>query len=288
MVPELITRKERGLESRTLIEQLEELYEILNDQANQLDEWREQVVQILLEPLVDQDEEGVERTGEEFSDSTKLQDKLLAYVSVLRAAVSDRQDAITGQINERVRHEMHMETANALDGTTSYGPLFLELKEVRDKLKPDPSQTSLRGIISGLRQIKNKYAREDSNSGERQALETRVVNAHMMAIQKDTIAQTKAATAMESELELFTTIMNARVDYYRQLQMVSDSVLPYEGDKDDDAMQRLRATEDKLQQKLAAAESKHRYRMLHLSFTAVKTLNFLFFFSSSLNAILVR
>ncbi|PKS10728.1 hypothetical protein jhhlp_002485 [Lomentospora prolificans] len=269
-IPELVVKKERGLESRSLIGQLEELYEILNQQADQLDEWREQVIQILLEPLVDEDEEGVERTGEEFADSTKLQDKLLAYVSVLRAAVADRQDAITGQINERVRHEMQMETANALDGTTSYGPLFLELKATRDRLKPDQAVSSMRGIISGLRQIKNRYFKEDANAGERQNLEAQVVNLHMLAIQKDMMAQTKAATAMESELELFTTTMNARVEYYRQLQAVSDSVLPYENGKDDRTMQGMQAAEDKLQQRLAAAESKHRY-LVNLKETGSKS-----------------
>src|SRR5690625_4669705 len=93
-IPELaVPKREVGLESRNLLEQLEELYDVLNEQANQIDTWREEVIQVLLQPLVD-DDEGVERTGEEFLESTQMQEKLMVYVLLLKATIADRQDAI--------------------------------------------------------------------------------------------------------------------------------------------------------------------------------------------------
>ena len=66
------------------------------------------------------------------------------------------------------------------------------------------------------------------------------------------------------ELERFTAAMNARLEYYRQLQAVSDSVLPYEGHTSEEvieeAIQSMLISEGKNRQKLSTAEAKHRYR----------------------------
>lgn len=50
----------------------------LNEQADVIDDLREHVIQLLLKPLVDADDEG-EITGEEYEDSTKVQDHLMVY-----------------------------------------------------------------------------------------------------------------------------------------------------------------------------------------------------------------
>ena len=257
-IPELeLPKREVGLESRNLLEQLESLYDVLNEQANQIDIWREEVIQVLLQPLVD-DDEGVERTGEEFLDSTQIQDKLMVYVLILKAVIADRQDAILGQTNELIRHEMDMATTNADEGLPPAPELFLELSKVRDELRPGPMAVSVRGVISSLRHLKNRYSNDEEN--ERHVVEGRIAEMQMEAIQKQSTQQTKVATGLRQELERFTSAMNARVEYYRQLQAVSDSVLPYEGPTGEEAMQSMLAFEGKNRQKLSTSEAKHRYR----------------------------
>lgn len=245
------------MESGNLIEQLEELYEVLNEQANQVDAWREEAIQILLQPLVD-DEEGVERTGEEFTESTQVQEKLMVYVLILKAAIADRQDAISGQVNELIRHEMDMATSNALNGLSPAPDLLLGLDKIRCELKPGPVAVSMRGVISSLRHLRGRYSKDEAQ--ERYALEGRIADIQMQAIQKQSTEQIKVANGLKSELERFTASMNARLEYYRQLQAVSDSVLPYEGPTDEEAMQNLLTSEEKIRQKLSTAEAKHRYR----------------------------
>lgn len=257
-IPELeMPKREVGLESRNLLEQLEELYDVLNEQANQIDAWREEAIQVLLQPLVD-DDQGAERTGEEFNESTQMQEKLMVYVLILKAAIADRQDAILGQVNELIRHEMDMATMNAKDGLSPAPDLFLELSQVRDGLQPGPMAVSVRGVISSLRHFKNRYSKDEVN--ERYALEGRIAEIQMQAIQKQSTEQTKAASGLRLELERFTAAMNARLEYYRQLQAVSDSVLPYEGLMSEEAMQSMLVSEGKNRQKLSTAEAKHRYR----------------------------
>lgn len=257
-IPELaVPKREVGLESRNLLEQLEELYGVLNEQANQIDTWREEVIQVLLQPLVD-DDDGVERTGEEFLESTQMQEKLMVYVLLLKAVIADRQDAILGQTNELIRHEMDIATMNAQNELSPAPELFLELSNVREQLKPGPMAVSVRGVISSLRHLKNRYSKDDAS--ERHALEGRIADMQMQAIQKQSTEQTKAASGLKLELERFTSAMNTRLEYYRQLQAVSDSVLPYEGPTSEDAIQSMLVSEGKNRQKLSTAEAKHRYR----------------------------
>ncbi len=75
--------------------------------------------------------------------------------------------------------------------------------------------------------------------------------------------------AIRPSAESFKTAMNTRLEYYRQLQAVSDAVLPYEGAKTDEATAKMTQTEEDIRRKLSSAEAKHRYReWLSSSFTA--------------------
>jgi pantothenate kinase-related protein Tda10 len=90
-------------------------------------------------------------------------------------------------------------------------------------------------------------------------MEMAIATRHLQDTQNALLEQTKAAAALEAEVETFRLTMNARLEYYRQLQTVSDSVLPHEGPKTDDAVARMIKTEEELANKLASAEAKHRY-----------------------------
>ena len=256
---ELVPLPHKGLESRPVIEKLEDLYDTLNAQANQLDEWREYVIQLLLKPLVD--EEGdIETTGEEFADSADLQEALMVHVQALRAGIADRQDALSGQTNELIKHETKVALTNA---KSSIGPAplkLIELLAVREKIKPTPAQGSLRGAIGELRALLANLNRSSGAEGSRAIIEHSIVEEQLKATQAHLTAQTKVAQAMEKEIDQFTGAMNARVEYYRQLQVVSDSVAPYEGPKDEATMGRFIEQENAMRKKLATAESKHRYR----------------------------
>lgn len=95
-----------GIESRRILEQLSGLAGSLDDQANQLDEWRETTIQFLLRPLVDDESNTADITGEEYEESTKTQDEVMVYVQALRASIEDRHDALTGQDNILVASEV--------------------------------------------------------------------------------------------------------------------------------------------------------------------------------------
>ncbi|KAK2028494.1 SNF2 family domain-containing protein [Colletotrichum zoysiae] len=256
-IPELVFEEMRGLESGPTLEMLEDLYGILNEQANRIDEWREAVIKLLCQPLIDEEAEA-EVTGEEFTDSTKIQEELIVYVQVLRTAIADRQEAISGLGNALVKHETRVSLAAAEDGDGPAPEKLLALYRLRDEVKPSPDKHgSLRRVIADLRAIASRLPK-DGTSG-RADTEREIVYRQIRATQAYITSQTKASTALEREVDRFTNAMNARVEYYRQLQAVSDSVAPYEGPNDDKAIAACVANEERHHNKLDSARAKHRY-----------------------------
>ncbi|KIL91220.1 hypothetical protein FAVG1_05919 [Fusarium avenaceum] len=255
-IPELTVGEERGIESGRILDDLETLYGELNDQANVIDEWREHIVGLLLKPLID--EEGdVETTGEEYGESARVQDELMVYVQALRVVIADRQDALTGQTNELIKHETRTSLRLAAIGEGPAPEKLIELLALRDQIKP--ISTSIRKAISDFRTLTSKLSKDTT----RAIMEGRITDRQLKATQAILNTQSKLATSLETEIDEFKTVMNLRLDYYRQLQMVSDSVLPYEGSTSKATMNKMKETEDSLRQKLSAAEAKHRY-LLHL------------------------
>lgn len=261
VIPEYNTLGKQGIESRALVEDLESLAGELNLQANQLDDWREHVIQLLLKPLVDEEDE-VELTGEEYEDSTKLMEETVVYIQILRTAIADREEVLSGQVNELVKHEARTTLRQAKDDEGSFPQKVIELFGLRDQVKPR-SQRSLRAAVWELRAASVKLRSDAGHGSNRARLELDIIMEQLKNTQKQLTAQQKAATAMNQELDLFTATMNARVEFYRQLQTVSDQVAPYEGPMGDEEESRLLGLEETLATKLEASQAKHRY-LLHL------------------------
>lgn len=253
-IPEYRAIDRRGLESRALVEDLENLAGELNFQAGQVDEWREHVIQILLDPLVDE-ESGVELTGEEYEESMRLMDETVVYITILRCAIADREEAMSGQTNELVKHEAKMHLRLAKDGEGPFPERLLQLFAQREEVRPQ-AQLSLRAAVGELRTAANKLRVDPTN---RAKLELAIISEQMKATQKQLSEQQKVAAAMNQELELFTATMNARVDFYRQLQNVSDMVAPYEGPIGPFEEGRILGLEETLARKLDSSQAKHRY-----------------------------
>ncbi|KXJ93145.1 helicase-like protein [Microdochium bolleyi] len=264
-IPEFKSLDLHGLESRRTLDKLEQLGAALDDQANIVDEWRESVIQLLLRPLVDEEAEA-DVTGEEYQDSTAIQDDLMAYTLVLRAAIGDRQDALSGLQNDRVRYETQFAERQARDGEGPAPERTLALLQQRNEIKPRPEEGSLRGVITDLRELATKLRHDVANGSSRAQAELQIVQKQLLSTQEQVNEQTKAANAMEKELDIFTAAMNARVEYYKQLQAVSDTVAPLEHEEDEDVDAKLAsmiAEEASLQSKVSTAQSKHRY-LVHL------------------------
>jgi E3 ubiquitin-protein ligase SHPRH len=258
-VPEFTTNLPKGgLESRRVMEQLDSLAIALDAQANTLDSWREETIQFLLRPLVDEDDE-VEITGDEYEESTKTQDEVMVYVQALRAVIADRHDTLTGQENKLIEYEVKTALQLAKEYRGVFPQKTIELLTERQQMKTPKSMGSIRGIIAELRGLIASLRHDADNGNIRAQTELSIVETQLKAIQKQLTDQTKVTAALEKEIDLFTSVMNTRLEYYRQLQQVSDQVAPYNGLNNQRTINRFEADEEKLSRKIATAKAKRRY-----------------------------
>ncbi|CAK7233063.1 hypothetical protein SBRCBS47491_008480 [Sporothrix bragantina] len=280
-IPEARFAAPEGIEGRRISDELDNLAELLSTQASQMDEWREAVIQLLLKDLVDDDEDGksgeaVEITGDEYEDSTKVQDEIQAYITILKAAVSDRNMLLTGQAPSGLAlYEERQALRMAKDNEGPAPELMLRLFAERQDTLPNPSSgsevvRSLRATVIDLRDIASRLRGQQASgsslnniTSQRAQMELACITRQLNSAQAEQTRQLKVNVALEKETNKIRNALNTRIAYYRQLQAVSDMVALYEGPKDDATIAVQAREETELIQGLAKAESKHRY-LLHL------------------------
>ncbi|KAI9800596.1 MAG: hypothetical protein M1833_003254 [Piccolia ochrophora] len=263
-IPEVIyAQHPGGIESRKLIEKADTLTEALNNQANQLDEWREVTIKFLRQRLVDE-EESTDIQGDEYEASTAQQNEVYVYMEALAALIADRRDALTGQKNALTAHDVNRALEQAEKGEHQVSELTKKLLGIRARLKPDEKDGSVRSIISELKAMQTGLQTHVDRSSAR--MELQIVELELQRIQRTSNEQVKVVQRLERELDLFRTTSNARLQYYRQLQQISDTVAPYDEPERFDrdlCLERLRKAEAEARKKVASLKSKARY-LLHL------------------------
>ncbi|PKY04018.1 DEAD box-containing helicase-like transcription factor/DNA repair protein [Aspergillus campestris IBT 28561] len=224
MNPELYSS---GLESRRVLDRFEDFCEALNGHAVQYDMWRQIMIKLLSRSLIDQEDDS-ELEGDEYEKSTKLQDEMYVYMEALRAMFADRNDALTGQKNTLIAHEVKMGIIQAQKGEGPSPKLYLETMNARSDIKPEPQLGSLRGIISELRSLTTSLEWQANEGSSRARAELGLVTLVLKHASNMASEQTKAALNLSKEVEMFRDTMNHRLEYYRQLQRISDTVAPYD------------------------------------------------------------
>ncbi|GKZ39074.1 hypothetical protein AbraIFM66950_011832 [Aspergillus brasiliensis] len=256
-----------GLEGRRVIERFEDFCEAMNQHAAQYDKWRQTMITFLSQSLIDQEDES-ELEGDEYEKSTKHQDEMYVYMEALRAMFADRHDCLTGQKNVLIAHEVKQGIIQAQKGEGPSPALFLEVMNLRSNMKPDPQLGSLRGIISELRSLTTALEWQANEGSYRARAELEIVSLVLKHASQMAAEQSKAASSLEREVEMFRDTMNNRLEYYRQLQQISDTVAPYD---ENSAGKPLDVTlftsklrkESEIDEKISTLRAKRRY-LIHL------------------------
>ncbi|PYI09031.1 hypothetical protein BO78DRAFT_427626 [Aspergillus sclerotiicarbonarius CBS 121057] len=256
-----------GLEGRRVLERFEDFCEAMNQHAAQYESWRQTMIKFLSQSLIDQEDES-ELEGDEYEKSTKHQDEMYVYMEALRAMFADRHDCLTGQKNVLIAHEVKGGIVQAQKGEGPSPILFLEVMNIRSNMKPDPQLGSLRGIISELRSLTTSLEWQANEGSSRARAELEIINLVLKNASQMAGEQSKAASGLEREVELFRDTMNTRLEYYRQLQQISDTVAPYDEESvgkplDEDLFSSKLRKESIIDGKISALRAKRRY-LIHL------------------------
>lgn len=261
-----------GIENQRLVEKSDNVFDVIRAQARIIVEWRAKMAEYLLKSLVDEDEAN-EITGDEYEDSTKLQDELYAYFDAVKAVQADLNTFITGEsaplidyeVKETVKAAKSFLDPDVLDDMKRavHAPeLTLELLAVRNKFRAKRDQIgSVRGLIQEARNL------ETSLGWSTRQAEGEFIRRHLNALQHVFTSYTKALAGLEKEIDLFRQTQNQRLEFYRQLQELSDAVKPYKEELDPildlDALQILTDREETQTKAVAQLRTKNRF-LLHL------------------------
>lgn len=115
-----------------------------------------------------------------------------------------------------------------------------------------------------MRSLRNELGRgidePNSKRGGRLAIERSIIEGAVEELKEISETQKEVQEGLERELELFRNTYNARIEYYRQLQHVSDTVatLKLEGPPDDE-QRRKEKEESLLFPKICAGKARQRY-----------------------------
>ena len=257
-----------GIESRKIFDKLYHFCEDMNNQGASYSKLRQQMVDFLRKSLIDEDE-GVELQGDEYESSTQLQDQMYAYMESLRAHFADRSDAVHGEENLLIKQETKQFLRSAKEGEGPAPELMIKLLGERSAVKLDiAKQGSLRGIVGEVRQLVSSLQWQESGGSARARAELVIANRIWEQAQQLVSVQIKALPSLEQEVNLFRDTMNSRLDYYRALQKISDTVAPYDEDNigkplEEAQFKRLEVSEERVSGKVASLLSKRRY-LMHL------------------------
>ncbi|KAL4881503.1 SNF2 family N-terminal domain-containing protein [Aspergillus karnatakaensis] len=257
----------KGLGSRRVLDRLEEFCEKMNEHATQYNEWRQKMAGLLSHALIDQEDDS-ELEGDEYEKSTKHQDEMYVYMEALRALFADRHDALTGQKNVLIAHEVKVAIANAQKGDGASPKLYLEVMSKRNQLRPGTQLGSLRGLITELRSLGTSLEWQANEASSRARAELELVTMVLKNVVQMSTEQTKVVSSLEREVEVFRDTMNHRLEYYRQLQQISDTVAPYDEESagkplDHELFNSKVEQEEAIDGKISSLRAKGRY-LIHL------------------------
>lgn len=227
-IPEMaFPNQDGGLYTRDLLERLRVLSILLNEQANQLDDWRELCIARLNAALADQNDDP---SGEEYQQSLDLQEEAYAYHELIKFAVSDRNEMVSGTTNTLTSADLE-KAVLLLDDGENPGTVLKDGLATRAKLVPRPDLGNLNMLKGQLRdQIRAIEAGRHSHSGGNSrilSLEHEGAKEAIRQLDHQLAAQKTAVDELNTEVEQLSSVFNARLEYYRQLQAISDDVLEY-------------------------------------------------------------
>ncbi|KAF3924676.1 hypothetical protein AA313_de0205507 [Arthrobotrys entomopaga] len=229
-----------GIESSSVVEEIQMLAEKLNEQAEVLDDWREKLIQLLQLPLIDQ-EEREDLEGDELQKSAEDQDEGFLYVALLRTVIADRAQALTGITSGLAAAEIRTAGMRSESQDEKHQELFQELKARRDDVRPitmddnvdagtNVLEFSMRGLVTKLRRIANSAREGTANA--RSKVEAGLINETLKKLTPLVAEQEKVLKGLEKEIGFLADLFNARVEFYRQLQAVSDMVQQFDEEKE--------------------------------------------------------
>jgi E3 ubiquitin-protein ligase SHPRH len=173
---------------------------------------------------------------------------------------------------------MKQQLKNAKEGKGPAPELMIKLLAERETNRVKiTADESLRGMHAQLRQMIStlQWQQGASGSNSRASTELEILEGIFKHVTRTAAIQTKVINELEHEINAYRDTMNSRLEYYRALQRISDTVAPYREDDigkpfPEDVYRLIINEEQKAQQKCVSLSAKLRY-LIHMKAESTST-----------------
>ncbi|XXZ97957.1 hypothetical protein QA089_000437 [Meyerozyma guilliermondii] len=214
-----------GIRQTLYFDKVKRISDQLNAQALVINKWMSTLVEILCKPLVSHDKDP---NGEEYEQSIVDQDLASCYLHALTQILSDRGESVNGNENatkittiqkSQEKKEFELEASRVHDKD------FLEQLQAERLAVKVNVRSSLQELVLELRQLENETEGEEILDREATQVYHEMLNSMGQKIRNIFENQKLALVLLQRELNLScNAVFNSRIDYFKQLQLISDSV----------------------------------------------------------------
>ncbi|KDQ50603.1 hypothetical protein JAAARDRAFT_580714 [Jaapia argillacea MUCL 33604] len=261
-----------GIRSHDLIDEVNEIIEeLLNEQSALLWKWRTHIYSLLTVKLSSGDGEA---TGEEYSQSLETQGEAETYLQAYAALMADRRESLVAERTVLAAHNAKETKARTTKAAKQAAlaaleddldiPEDLELQPEHEVLKKELSEARRallerfngRAVKSIMVDLSGVAAKISSNDDP----EKKIAMDAAAALRRLMSAQATLMEKLDQDLAQFRKAFNERIQYFRQLQEISDSVsaVDWEGTIPQ-AIHEALANETSLGVQINTGRARHRY-----------------------------
>lgn len=215
-----------GVKSNSFLTRVERLIFSLNKQSETLNDWVSTLIDTLCKPLLT---DGKNPDGEEYEQSLKDQDLASNLLQIIPRALTDRSEFILGEedstrikdIKKQQDGDFKLELQRKGDDNS-----LKELDSIRESIKP-LTNASLQELIDELKdlEIDLKQDLKDVINPEIVSEEIEAVKTFNFKLRNIFESEKLAQILLQREINTnLNSVFNARIEYFKQLQLISDSV----------------------------------------------------------------
>ncbi|KAK6454397.1 SNF2 family N-terminal domain-containing protein [Scheffersomyces xylosifermentans] len=210
---------------KLFVDKLNNLISELNNQAKTINAWMKNLVDILCTPLLTQDKNPV---GTEYEDTIQDQDKVSCYLFVLSQVLTDRSEFVNGAENStkivtvkkaQEKREADLELQKVNDES-----FLISLSTAREEIRPRV-KSSLQELVLSIKNLETGLKDEEQLDPERTQIQLELLEGLGERVRTVFDNQKLSMVLLQKELNVnCNAVFNCRIDYYKQLQQISDTV----------------------------------------------------------------
>ena len=210
---------------KLFVDKLNRLILELNTQANTINNWMQNLVSILCTPLLTLDKNPV---GNEYEETIQDQDKVSCYLFVLSQVLTDRSEFVNGAENSTkivsIKKAQEKKEADLELQKINDESFLIGLTEAREQIRPRV-KLSLQELVLSIKTIEAELKDEEQNDPERTRIQLELLGSLGERIRTVFENQKLSMILLQKELNVnCNAVFNCRIDYYKQLQQISDTV----------------------------------------------------------------